>query len=64
VLAGSHLGELYGKALHAYVVAATRLEKASAEEFDEAYTAAENARIEFELLKAKLSENSSTQDAL
>jgi hypothetical protein len=62
--AGSPLWELYRKALHAYVRAATRLENASVEEFNEAYMAAENARSEFEILRAKLSENSSAQDAL
>ena len=44
-------------ALRAYVAAATALEAATPDEFNEVYLAAENARLDFERVRDTLREN-------
>jgi hypothetical protein len=44
----SRKNELYQRTLRAYMAASLQLESAQLDEFEEAYVAVENARIEFE----------------
>jgi len=53
------LAERYRAALRAYVRAANSLEGLSGPEFEEAYRRAEEARQEFERLRAQLHESQS-----